>query len=500
MPALVSTHSRDTDRETNAGALRVPADKSAAPRFPGNPLLLSHLRQWRKDPVTLVTDAAQLGRVVRLDLPGRTFLVTHPADVKHVLQDNHKNYCKGWVFDRIKPYWGDSLLTADGNTWRQQRHRVQPSFKRERTVGFAPIVTRRTQEMLARWTDRDVTRGDLRIYDEMTQLALVIIGDVLFGLDMWSDVPEMTRAAQAALVVLKKRVAALAPPPLWVPTPDNMRFNSAMRVLNGYIDDILRRTREAGSGARHDDAPGFLKMLMDARDPETGSPMTDQQLHEEILGMLQQGHDTVGEALAWVWYLLSLHPEVERRLYREVCDVLGDRTPDVADLPRLPYAHKVLQEAMRLYPPVWVIPRDAIADDEIAGVRIPAKSTILLSPYVTHRHPDAWDNPEAFDPDRFDAAVAKDRPRYAYFPFGGGPRLCMGADMATMEMMLILTTVVQRYRLPLASCHREEVECVLDMLPRHGVRVTPRLQHPIAAPRAIPAPHAPRCPFGHDAA
>jgi cytochrome P450 len=285
-----------------------------------------------------------------------------------------------------------------------------------------------------------------------------------------------------------------------VPTPDNMRFNDAMRVLNGYIDDILRRTRDAGAGATPDDAPGFLKMLMDARDPETGSPMTDQQLHEEILGMLQQGHDTVGEALAWVWYLLSLHPEVERRLYREVSDVLGDRTPGIGDLPRLPYAHQVLQEAMRLYPPVWVIPRDAIADDEIAGVRIPAKSTILLSPYVTHRHPEFWDNPEAFDPDRFDANVAKGRPRHAYFPFGGGPRLCMGADMATMEMMLILTTVVQRYRLPLASCHREEVECILDMLPRNGVRVTPRLQQPIAAPRAIPAPLAPRCPFGHDAA
>jgi cytochrome P450 len=513
MPALVSTDN------SNAGALRVPAYTSNAPRFPGSPLLLTHLRQWRQDPVRLITDAAQLGRVVRLDLPGRTYLVTHPADVKHVLQDNHKNYCKGWVFDRIKPYWGDSLLTADGDTWRRQRHRVQPSFKREHTAGFAPIVTRRTQEMLARWKRPDESRpghdlsaiagsataevprlGELRMYDEMTQLALVIIGDVLFGLDMWSDVPEMTRAAQAALAVLKRRVAALAPPPLWLPTPDNSRFNGAMRVLNGYIEDILRRTREAGSSSTSDNAPSFLKMLMDARDSETGSPMTDRQLHEEILGMLQQGHDTVGEALAWVWYLLSLHPEAERRLYREVCDVLGDRAPDVGDLPRLPYAHKVLQEAMRLYPPVWVIPRDAMADDEIAGVRIPAKSTILLSPYVTHRHPDFWDNPEAFDPDRFDAAVAKERPRHAYFPFGGGPRLCMGADMATMEMMLILTTVVQRYRLPLASCHREEVECILDMLPRHGVRVTPRLQQPIAAPRTIPTPLAARCPFGHDAA
>ena len=245
-----------------------------APRLPGHPLLASHLRQWRRDPVKLVTDAARLGRVVRLDLPGRTFLVTHPTDVKHVLQDNHQNYCKGWVFDRIKPYWGDSLLTADGDTWRRQRHRVQPSFKRERTAGFAPIITRRTEEMLARWEQVAAARGPLKVYNEMTQLALVVIGDVLFGLDMWADVPEMSGAAQTALAVLKRRVAALAPLPLWVPTRDNRRFNGAMRVLHGYIGEILTRTRDAA-----DDAPGFLKMLVDARDPETGSPMTERQLH-----------------------------------------------------------------------------------------------------------------------------------------------------------------------------------------------------------------------------
>ena len=439
----------------------------------------------------LMTDAARLGRVVRLDLPGRTFLVTHPADVKHVLQDNHQNYCKGWVFDRIKPYWGDSLLTADGPAWRRQRHRVQPAFKRERTVGFAPLITRHTGEMLDRWEAAAAGGGELRLYDEMTQLALVIIGDVLFGLDMWADVPEMTRAAQTALAVLKERVAALAQLPLWVPSPANVRFNGAMRILHGYIDEILRRTRGAG-----DRAPGFLKMLVDARDPESGTAMTDRQLHEEILGMLQQGHDTVGEALAWIWYLVSLHPEVERRLYEEVRDVIGTRPPEAADLPRLPYASMVLQEAMRLYPPVWVIPRDAIAGDRIAGCDVPAGSTILLSPYLTHRHPEFWENPEAFDPDRFAPDACKERPRHAYFPFGGGPRLCMGADMATMEMLLIMVMVVQRFRVALVSGHREEVECILDMLPRHGVRATLRRQRPLAAPPSAAAAPATRgCPF-----
>jgi cytochrome P450 len=473
-------------------ALRATERDQPAPRLPGRFLLATHLRQWRRDPVKLVTDAARLGRVVRLDLPGRTFLVTHPADVKHVLQDNHQNYCKGWVFDRIKPYWGDSLLTADGDTWRRQRHRVQPSFKRERTATFAPTITSRTAEMLAHWEQVVSAGGEVRAFDEMTQLALVIIGDVLFGLDITADVPQMSGAARTALAVLKRRVAALAPPPLWIPTPDNRRFNGAMRVLHGHIDEILRRTRDAG-----DDAPGFLKMLIDARDPESGSPMTQSQLHEEILGMLQQGHDTVGEAMAWAWYLLSLHPEVERRLYEEVSAVVGDRVPVVADLPKLTYANMVIQETMRLYPPVWVIPRDAINEDRIGDTRIPAGSTILLSPYATHRHPDVWENPEAFDPERFAPGRSAERPRHAYFPFGGGPRLCMGADMATMEMMLILVMVVQRFRLALVSGHREEVECILDMLPRHGVPVTLRRQRPMSASRPAPAaaPAAHGCPF-----
>jgi cytochrome P450 len=466
------------------------AARAAVPCPPGSLPLAGHIRQWRRDPVKLITDAARLGNVVRVNLPGRTFLVSHPAGVKHVLQDNHQNYCKGWVFDRIKPYWGESLLTADGDTWRRQRHRVQPSFKRDRTAAFAPIITRRTTEMLDRWEEASAERGELALYDEMTQLALVIIGDVLFDIDLRRDVPEMAAAAQTALAVLKRRVAALAPLPLWIPTPDNQRFNRSMSVLHGHIAAILRRTGDAS-----DNAPGFLRMLMDAREPETGSRMTDTQLHEEILGMLQQGHDTVGETLAWVWYLLAQHPEVERRLYREITEAIGDRPPVAADFPRLQYAAMVAQEALRLYPPVWVIPRDAIKNDCIDGHRIPAGSTILLSPYVTHRHPDFWENPEAFDPDRFLPERVKERPRYAYFPFGGGPRLCMGADMALMEVLLIMVTVVQRFRLPLVAGHREQAECILDMIPRNGVRVTPR-RRPAAAVHAATAAAAVRsCPW-----
>jgi cytochrome P450 len=451
---------------------------SEAPRAPAGYPIAGHIPQWRRDPVKLLADASKQGGIVRLELPGETYFLSHPKYVKHVLQDNHQNYCKGWVFNRLKAYWGESLLTADGDTWKQQRRRVQPSFNRDHTAGFAPIITSRTSEMLARWDAVADSRQQLSIYSEMTELALVIIGDVLFGVDLWSEASQMAKAAQSALAVLKKRVAALAPLPLWVPTPDNRRFNSAMRMLNDRISEIVARKQRSGDAG---EVPSFLAMLMAARDAETGTGMTDHQLHEEILGMLQQGHDTVGESLSWTWYLLSLHPEVERKLHDEISQVVGNRIPTLADLPRLRYATMVLQESLRVYPPVWVIPRDAINDDEIGGYRVRAGSTILLSPYITHRHPEFWENPEAFDPERFLPEQAHGRPRHAYFPFGGGPRLCMGVDMAMMEMLLIMAMVVQRYRVHLASCHREELDCVLDMMPRHRVQAT--LQRRTERPR-----------------
>jgi cytochrome P450 len=440
------------------------------PRPPGSPLL-GHIPQWRKDPLKLVTEAARLGDVVRLQLPGRTFLLNHPKHVKHVLQDNHTNYVKGWVFDRIKPYWGESLLTAEGDTWRKQRLRVQPSFKREHTTGFAPIITRRTTEMLDRWEGIADGRGEVVMYDAMTQLALVIITDVLFGVELWGDVSKMTGAVQTALRVLKTRVAALAPLPLWVPTPDNLRFNQAMRTLNEGVDAIVEQTRRDAKAAR-----SFVATLMEARDSESGERMSDEQLHYEVIGMLQQGHDTIGETLAWTFYLLSLHPEVERKLHAEVTRVLGGRVPVVADLEQLKYATMVVHESLRIIPPVWIIPRDALRDDEIGGFKVPAKSTVLLCPYLTHRHPEFWENPEAFDPERFLPERAKGRPRHAYFPFGGGPRLCMGLDMAIMETLLILAMIVQRFQVHLVPGHREEPECILDMIPRYGVRATLRRQ------------------------
>jgi len=438
------------------------------PPSPPGSALFGHIPRWYRDPVKLMTDAARCGDVARLWLAGDMFLLNHPQHVKHVLQDNHQNYRKGWVFERIKPYWGESLLTADGDSWLRQRRRIQPSFKREHTVGFAPDITRHTAQMLDRWEQAAETGQELLLYDEMTQLALVIAGDVLFGVELQGKASPMAGAVKTALRVLKTRVSSLVPVPLWLPTAQNRRFHRAMRTLNDGVTGIIEQNRRSPNGGR------FFRMLMDARDAETGERMSETQLHDEAIGMLQQGHDTVGETLAWTWYLLSLHPEIERKLHDEVSQVLGDRVPVVADLERLKYAALVVHESLRLFPPVWLIPRDAIDDDEVGGYRIPAGSTVLLCPYVTHRHRDFWENPEAFDPERFLPETSKGRPRHAFFPFGGGPRLCMGVDMAIMETLLILSMVVQRYRLHVVSGHREEPETIIDMVPRHGVRAIVR--------------------------
>ena len=452
------------------------------PPAPGRLPIAGHILQWRRDPVKLLTEAARQGDVVRLALPGATFLLTHPTDVKHVLQDNHQNYCKGWVFDRIKPYWGESLLTADGDTWRQQRRRVQPSFKREHTAGFAPIVTaphRRDARSLGTRSPssgraaRALQRDDPAGARHHRRRALRR-GPVDAMPRRWPAPP------RSALAVLKKRVAALAPLPLWIPTPRQppLQRRDAHAATIGSRRSSTRK-RDAG-----DDAPSFLTMLMEARDAETGARMTDRQLHEEILGMLQQGHDTVGESLAWTWYLLSLHPEVERKLHDEVSagrrrsrsrsspTSRGSRTRTWSCRSRCGCIRR--SGSSRATPSMTT---------RSAAIGFLPGSTILLSPYLTHRHPDFWENPEAFDPDRFLPARSQDRPRHAYFPFGGGPRLCMGVDMAMMEMLLIMAMVVQRYRLHLVSGHREEPECILDMIPRHRVRATLHRQHPLPGPR-----------------
>jgi cytochrome P450 len=438
----------------------------SAPGPAGLPVI-GHLHLWRKDPVKLMLEAARHGDVVRIDLVQPIHVLIHPDHVKHVLQDHHANYQKGWAFARLRPYWGEGLMTSEGEFWLRQRRLAQPAFRRDLVAGFAPIMVRRTQEMLDRWQPYVGSGRPLNLLDEFTRLTLGIIGETLFGIDLDQDAAAFGRAAQEAIRVVMDRTASLVVLPLALPLPSHRRFRSAMATVDGLLYRLIAEKRRADGGGRD-----LLSLLIAARDEETGAQMSDQQLRDEGVTMLQNGHDALAEMLAWTWYALSRFPAIERRLHAEVRAALDDRAPTVDDLAKLPYTNMVLQESLRLYPPAWLMPRQAIQADRIGGHEIPAGGSVLLSPFLTQRDPRFWRNPEGFDPERFEPERMEKRPRFAYFPFGGGPRLCIGKDFAMIEANLITAMVARRYRLDLVSGHQEDYECQVDLRPRYGVPVT----------------------------
>jgi cytochrome P450 len=255
--------------------------------------------------------------------------------------------------------------------------------------------------------------------------------------------------------------------PLCIPTRQNRRFKHALHTIHTFVDAIIANRR-----ADPDASSDLLAMLLRVRDEASGQGMTDQQVREEMMTIFFAGHETTALALTWTWYLLSQHPEVEESLHKELDGTLGGRSPTAADVPKLPYTLMVLQESMRLYPPVWIFVRDAIGADVIGGCHIPAKSMIVLSPYLVHRHPEFWPDPEKFDPERFTAPRCAARADYAYFPFGGGPRYCVGSHLALLETQLVLATVAQRYRLGLVPGHLVEPRMAGTLHPSHGMQMT----------------------------
>ena len=452
------------------------------PPGPGSRPPLDDLRTLRDGPhAFLLQIARQYGDIVRYPVgPLAVYLVVHPDGVKRVLQDNAKNYSKDtFQYNLLSSITGRGLLTSDGDFWLRQRRLAQPAFHKQRIAGFAGLMTSCAEAMLARW-DGSAARGEpIDVAAEMMHLALQIVGKALFSIEIGDEADEL---AQATLVVLDHivgRARTFGIVPQWLPTPGNLRYRRALRTLEEAVNTtIASRRRDPGNAARAD----LLAMLMSARDPDTGegttipeaqrSGMTDRQLRDEMITVLIAGHETVASALAWAWYLLATDPAAEAKLHAELAAVLGGRTPQVDDLPDLRYTQAVFEEAMRLYPPAWIITRKALADDEIGGYRVPANALVVTSPYVTHRQAAVWNDPEAFDPDRFSEERVAGRPRFAYYPFGGGPRLCIGDQFALTEARLIIASVAQRYRLRLVPGHPIAVEPGVTLRPKHGLLMT----------------------------
>jgi len=444
---------------------------AVAGRHPPGPRglpVLGMLLAIRRNPTAVFMDAARrFGDVAYLKIgPRHGYLITNPADVRHVLQDNAANYRKSPLYDKLRQSLGNGLLTSEGAFWLRQRRIAQPAFHRQRIAALAGTMAGAVREMAVDWAAIASAGQPVDIGDEMMRLTRTVVLRTLLGTDLGPFTTGIDRAWKVMNEHIGDSFWSLGVTDGW-PTPRNRRFQAARAVLRGAVEYAIRQRRAQPSGG--DD---LLSMLMDARDEDTGESMTDEQLRVEVTTFLLAGQETTSLALTWTFYLLSQHPAIRERLEAELDGALGGREPAYEDLPNLPFTRRVIDEAMRLYPPAWGFSRQALGDDELGGYRLPRGWLAFLMPYVLHRHPAYWPDPDRFDPDRFLPERSADRPKFAYLPFGAGPRQCIGNQFALLEAHLSVATLAQTYRLHLVPGHPVEPWPLITLRPRFGMPMT----------------------------
>jgi len=433
----------------NASTPPVTASPRRAPGPPGR-WGLRNLASFARDQLGLLRHVAdEYGDVARLELLGKTyFLVSHPDDVEAVLVKHARVMLRDGHSVILERALGKGLLTSEGDLWKHQRKLMAQAFVPRRIQSYGAAMASVTAAGLGSWRDA----AAINLHQEMSQLTMEVVADVLFGSGLTpADIELVRDSMETVNEFFANSPEAITLLPAWVPTPRNRRVTAAVARLDELIFRIIAR-RRAGE-ARED----LLGTLLAAQDDD-GARMSDRQLRDEAMTLFLAGHETTALALAHTLYLLSTHPEVERRLHAELASVVGDRLPTADDVRSLPYAERVLKESMRLYPPAWTTGREAAEDVEVGGYRIPKGAQILASQWVVHHDPRWFPNPEGFDPDRWAPERAKDLPRYAYFPFGGGPRVCIGNRFAMLEATLMLAVIVSRWRLDLLPGQRLELK------------------------------------------
>nr|NLI50429.1 cytochrome P450 [Propionibacterium sp.] len=399
---------------------------------PAGPQMLTELRSIFANPVDYLLKAwREYGDVVQFPIPRPpSYLVAGPEGVRRVLVGNNANYGKATIqYRSLSLVTGEGLLTADTAAWKRQRPMIQAAFRHDTLPGLVPHVTAAGDRLLASWL---AAPGTVRDVDQaMMEAALEVVGHALFGTDLSADAERLTAATLDALDVVIARSRVPVSPPAWVPTPSNRRLARAVRDLDGAVTRILAGRHAMPTAEGRLDMVGIL---LSARD-EQGQALTSAEIRNQIVTFIVAGHETVASALTWAWALLAAHPDVQHRLAEESDAVLGGRVPGYEDYERLPYTRAVIDETLRLYPPAWLITRKALGPDVVEGRELPAGSLVILSPTLLHRHPDLWDDPERFDPDRF---VSGRIDRRSFIPFGAGPRMCIGRDFAYVESVLLL--------------------------------------------------------------
>jgi cytochrome P450 len=399
----------------------------------------------------------------------RIFVINQPEGIRYILLDNAANYRKSEVGRRVlEPALGRGLLTSEGDTWRRHRRIMAPAFDPRGIAGYATIMAEVTQTLLAEW-DAFAEPREADVAAAMMHTTLHIISRAMFS----SDSDEIVDVVEADVNLYQSKVrptlADFLHLPRWLarliaPFPTSGIFDE----FDIKVDKLLTERGRAPEAEPKD----LLARLISARDSETGGGMTAKEVRDQVVTIFMAGHETTAQALSWTFYLLSQHPDVEGKLHDELATVLAGRTPRHVDLAELRYTRMVIEESMRLFPPAHIIGRQPIGDDEVSGQRIPAGSTVLILPWLLHRKPALWGKPDCFDPERFAPERAALRPRYAYIPFGAGPRICIGAAFAMAEAMVILATIAQRYRLRVKPGFPVEPQGLITLRPRYGLRMS----------------------------
>lgn len=394
--------------------------------------------------------------------PKRIFLASDPALIEQVLVRDAKYYVKHFGARAFRPALGNGLVTSEGAYWQRQRKVVQPAFMKARVRSYAPVMGDLTDRMLETWSPGDRIHVEYEFGALTSQIAL----KTLFDLDDAGDRQHFTDTLKFAFDIMTARLRRVMKAPLWLPTPETVRLKRALAALDRTVQGFIEAGRARGKSG--DD---LLSRLIFA-EHEDGTRMTDQELRDETMTLYLASHETTALALTWTWVLLSQHPNVEDKLINEWRRVLSGRTPSAEDVPSLPYTTNVIAEAMRLYPPVYVIGREATKDLELGGYRVKRGYTVLMSQWVSHRDPNYFPAPESFRPERWEGGLAKRIPKFAYYPFGGGQRICIGNSFALMEAAIILAAVGQRYRFTLDDDAEIAFKPQITLMPKSGIPAT----------------------------
>ena len=448
---------------------------SARKKFPAGPS--EGLKRWSLGPLNnspleyFTKVAREYGDVAGLRvLNFKTIFINHPDLIEGVLVTNARKYSKGRVLRANRHVFGEGLLTSEGDFWLRQRRLAQPAFHRSRIASYAATMVEYTERLLAGWQgaqERDA-------HQEMMRLTLQIVSKTLFDADVERDAQEVGKSLELLLEIganFRRTIFV----PHWLPTPANLRVKREVAQIEKILYRIIAERRASGH-----DAGDLLSMLLAAQD-EDGSKMTDRQLRDETITLFLAGHETTASALSWTWWLLAQNPAVEKKLHAELDAVLGGRAPALDDLPNLVYTGHVITEALRLYPPAWGTARLAVEDHEIAGYPVKKGMGVAMAQWVVHRDPRWYDAPEEFRPERWENDLMRRLPRFAYFPFGGGARQCIGNAFALMEATLILSTIARKFHLRLVPGHPVVPLASITLRPRHGVRITLESRKTIAA-------------------